>query len=126
MIKSKCGRAYAVSEISLVGDSLSVTVSGVREGRISLGGVFSELHSGRCTFPAAKIPDGRHTLFLHLADETLPLCELERCGGSVRRIFTEEDIINAEVGYIELLGELSSLEKRVKRLEVEAFESVLF
>lgn len=126
MNKSRDGKIYALTDLSATGEWLNAAITGTESGRLSLGGVFSELHSGRGGFPAAKIPDGRHTLFLHLPGETLPLCELERCGGSVRRIFTEEDIINAEVGYIELLGVLSSLEKRVKRLEVEAFESVLF
>ena len=126
MVKAVNGRAFAIGELSVKRGKLDILIIGAAEEKVSLGGKFCELSLGRGRLDVAKIPDGRHTLILHLPEQALPLCEVEKYGRSAKRIYTECDVKCAEVGYAELYGRLSSLEQRVKKLEVEAFESVLF
>ena len=109
------------------GDELSLYVIGAKDGtEISLGGAFASISDGEATLRGEKISNGIHTLFLHSGDKTHLLCKIEKTDRAFRRVYTDEDVTRVECACIELYQRLSALEDKVKRLEREAFESVLF
>lgn len=109
------------------GEELKLTVIGAPDGaEISLGGAFARLFGDSGSIRTSKIPLGIHTLFLHLKGQTIALCRIEKSDDAIRRIYTDEDVIRVESACIKLNQRLTSLEGKVKTLESEAFESVLF
>ena len=105
----------------------SLAVEGLSDdGRVSVGGVFAELVSGRGKIDMTDVPDGIYSIYLHTKEKSVILGKIEKSASLIRRVITEEDFDRALAAIAEISEKLSSVENRVAALDEKVFESVIF